>query len=95
MAYGCKCASQTDEWHGWKCSITDGPCEFLTPNSKKCAEEFGEGPDSDSGEEITEEEVVGKCKECLCLVRQKDKIEPYGIYECPNCKHPNSEEDLF
>ena len=44
---GCKCAIATDEYHGWECSITEGPCMFLVPNSKKCAEEYGEGPDAD------------------------------------------------
>lgn len=41
----CKCAKATDENHGWECTITDGPCEFLVPNGKRCAEIFGEGPD--------------------------------------------------
>ena len=45
---GCKCAIVTDEYHGWECSITEGPCMFLVPNSKKCAEKYGEGPDADN-----------------------------------------------
>ena len=45
---GCKCAIATDEYHGWECSITEGPCMFLVPNSKKCAEEYREGPDANS-----------------------------------------------
>ena len=24
----CKCAVRTDEYHGWKCSITEGSCIF-------------------------------------------------------------------
>lgn len=43
----CKCARSTDEYHGWCCTITDGACVFLVPNSKKCAELYGEGPDVD------------------------------------------------
>ena len=43
---GCKCAVATDEYHGWECSITGGACMFLFPNSKLCAEGYGEGPDS-------------------------------------------------
>lgn len=41
----CKCARIADEYCGWKCTITDGPCMYIIPNSKKCAEEYGEGPD--------------------------------------------------
>lgn len=48
----CKCAKPTDEWHGWECSITGGECMFLLPDSKVCAEIFGEGPDA---EELKEE----------------------------------------
>lgn len=44
---GCKCAIQTDEYHGWECSITEGPCMYLYPNSKACAEDYGEGPDAE------------------------------------------------
>lgn len=47
----CKCAIRTDEYHGWECSITEGACMFLTPNSKACAEEYGEGPDADCDED--------------------------------------------
>lgn len=50
----CKCAKQTDEWHGWECEIADGPCMFLTPSSKLCAEVYGEGPDAYGGEEDVE-----------------------------------------
>lgn len=43
---GCKCAKQTDEYHGWECEITEGSCMFLIPDSKACAREYGEGPDA-------------------------------------------------
>ena len=43
----CQCASRTDEYNGWKCEITDGPCMFMIPDSKACAEKYGEGPDAD------------------------------------------------
>ena len=43
----CKCAVRCDEYHGWRCTITDGRCEYLVPNSKRCAADFGEGPDVD------------------------------------------------
>ncbi len=41
----CKCAKQTDEFHGWACTITDGACAFLLPDSRLCAAVYGEGPD--------------------------------------------------
>jgi len=44
----CKCARRTDEWHGWKCTITGGECMYLMPDSKACARDFGEGPDADN-----------------------------------------------
>ena len=52
-AMACKAARQTDEYHGWECAITEGACMFLTPNSKACAEKYGEGPDA---EEMFDEE---------------------------------------
>lgn len=39
---GCICATATDEYHGWRCSITDGACMFLRPNQDVCADEYGE-----------------------------------------------------
>lgn len=42
----CKCAKVSDEYHGWECSITEGPCMYLVPNSKACAKDYGEGPDA-------------------------------------------------
>ena len=44
----CKAAKYTDE--GWKCEITECRCAYLIPNSKACAEEYGEGPDSEESE---------------------------------------------
>lgn len=47
---GCKYAAKTDQYHGWKCTVTGGECAFLTPNGKLCADEYGEGPDADAAE---------------------------------------------
>lgn len=41
----CKCES-FDIDNGYICSITGDRCVFMIPSSKKCAEEFGEGPDA-------------------------------------------------
>ena len=58
----CKCAKPTDEYHGWKCEIQGGPCCFLVPNSKACAEKYGEGPDT----------VNNKCEDCKDFYRNED-----------------------
>lgn len=48
MAAGrCKAAYHTDEYHGYGCSITEGACMFIYPDSKACAEKYGEGPDAE------------------------------------------------
>lgn len=51
----CKAAYHTDEWHGYGCEITDGACMFLFPDSKVCAEQYGEGPDAEESEETEDE----------------------------------------
>ena len=43
----CTAAFRTDEFHGWGCNVSGDSCMFLVPNSKACAEQFGEGPDAD------------------------------------------------
>ena len=40
----CRFASRTDEYHGWKCSESDGACVFFVPNEQRCYDEYGEGP---------------------------------------------------
>ena len=47
----CKCAIRTDEYHGWECSITEGACMFPHPDSRACADMYGEGPDAEQNEE--------------------------------------------
>lgn len=57
MAAGrCEAAYHTDEYHGYGCSITEGPCMFLYPDSKACAEKYGEGPDAVCEEEESDRE---------------------------------------
>lgn len=47
----CKTARPTDEYHGWECEITEGACMFLIPDSKACAEKYGEGPDAEDADQ--------------------------------------------
>lgn len=44
----CMCAKRTDEYHGWKCEITDGACMYLMPNQDVCADEYGEVEHTDN-----------------------------------------------
>lgn len=50
----CTAAMRTDEYHGWKCTITDGPCMYYTPSSERCAKDYDEGPDARKEDEIQE-----------------------------------------
>ena len=52
----CSCAKVTDEYHGWKCTVSGGACMFLHPNSKACAEMYGEGPDVEDYNDDTKED---------------------------------------
>lgn len=46
MVKGCACASfDPDDGH-WSCSISGDGCMYLIPDSKRCAEEYGEGPNA-------------------------------------------------
>ena len=58
MAAGkCKAAYHTNEYHGFECSITEGPCMFLYPDSEACASQYGEGPDAVEFEEVSLDEI--------------------------------------
>ena len=52
----CSCAKATDEYHGWECTVSGGACMFLYPNSKACAEMYGEGPDAEDYNDDTKED---------------------------------------
>lgn len=56
MAGKCTAAYYTDEHHGYGCNITEGACMLLFPDSKICAEMYGEGPEKDGLEVKNEEE---------------------------------------
>ena len=46
----CRAAIPCDQYHGWECDVSGSACLFLPPNSKLCAEMYGEGPDAGSGD---------------------------------------------
>lgn len=41
----CRCSEYDSDEGRYYCEISGSQCTYLIPNSKKCAEEFGEGPD--------------------------------------------------
>lgn len=43
----CNCAKYDQDEGRYYCSITGDQCIYLIPNSKKCAEDYEEGPDRD------------------------------------------------
>lgn len=46
MRSDCSCASYDDEDGRWQCGVSGDGCLYLWPDSKRCAKEYGEGPDS-------------------------------------------------
>ncbi|WP_199884080.1 hypothetical protein [Anaerosinus massiliensis] len=42
----CKCAKYDSDSGRFDCSVSGSGCMYLIPNSKRCAEEWGEGPDT-------------------------------------------------
>jgi hypothetical protein len=47
----CKCATYEPDEGRYICEITDCQCMYYIPNSKRCAEEYGEGPDAVESDE--------------------------------------------
>lgn len=48
----CKAAKFDQDEGRYYCDVSGDQCMYYIPNSKKCAEEYGEGPDSDSEENV-------------------------------------------
>lgn len=42
----CKCATFDLDLCRYECSVSGDGCMFMIPNSKLCAEKYGEGPDA-------------------------------------------------
>ena len=48
---GCKCAKLDPEEGRYKCSVSGDGCMYMSPDSKRCAKDYDEGPDADNDEE--------------------------------------------
>ncbi len=47
----CKCSTFDPEEGRYYCSVSGDQCMYYIPNSKQCAEDYGEGPDAVDEEE--------------------------------------------
>lgn len=67
----CKCASFDSDSCRWECSVSGDGCIFVIPNSKACAEMYGEGPDvyeESKTEELRDyEREKSDCKDTDCF----------------------------
>ena len=44
----CKAAKLDPDEGRYDCAVSGNQCIYLFPDSKRCAEEYGEGPDADT-----------------------------------------------
>jgi len=47
----CKCAKYEEDENRYYCSVSGSGCVYMSPDSKQCAKDFGEGPDADNESE--------------------------------------------
>ena len=50
----CKCATYEAEEGRYYCSVSGSQCMYLMPDSKRCARDYGEGPDAELEEDSNE-----------------------------------------
>lgn len=43
----CKCANYNEDEGRYYCEVSGSQCMYLFPSSKRCAEDYGEGPDAE------------------------------------------------
>ncbi len=48
---GCKAATLDLDNGRYQCDVSGSECMYLFPDSKRCAEDYGEGPEAISGED--------------------------------------------
>lgn len=48
---GCISATYDPDEGRYYCAVSGDQCMYLIPNSKRCAEDYGEGPDAYGDEE--------------------------------------------
>ena len=50
----CKAATLDPDEGRYDCAVSGDQCMYLFPNSRRCAEEYGEGPDANNEESKVE-----------------------------------------
>lgn len=44
---GCECAEYDEDLGRYQCEVSGSECLYFIPDSKACARDYGEGPDSE------------------------------------------------
>ena len=77
----CKCSTFNPDGR-YQCSVSGDGCMFLTPNSKACAEKYGEGPDAIEIKLVTCQEIEddvcqshGLCHACPAYEWTMQEVE--------------------
>ena len=50
----CECATYDPDSGRYECSVSGNGCMYMIPNSERCVEEYGEGPDANNEAEREE-----------------------------------------
>lgn len=51
----CKCATFEEDEGRYSCSVSGDGYMYMSPDSKRCAKDFGEGPDANNSNNESEE----------------------------------------
>lgn len=75
----CKCASFDEDEGRYYCEVSGSQCMYLIPSSKRCAEDFGEGPDAENEDDNINETIsISDLIEALEEIKEKHgDIEVY------------------
>ena len=102
----CKCAKYEEDENRYYCSVSGSGCVYMSPDSKQCAKDFGEGPDADNESEKIEmkDKTINLCDTCKfeipsCKATEEGVDFKFGhglgndnVYECKIYEPKNKEE---
>ena len=55
---GCSSATFDPDEGGYQCAVSGNDCMYFMPDSKRCAEQYGEGPDANNEESKVEMPIM-------------------------------------
>ncbi len=55
---GCSSATFDPDEGGYQCAVSGNDCMYFMPDSKRCAEQYGEGPDANIEESKVEMTIM-------------------------------------